>query len=86
MASKTAPELCCARGANHGWMKMNRYEAYHKFFTLPVIGVFSHMIGRRDRSLRELSDHILKDIGISRSEVLSLAEFRGGDSTRRRRR
>ena len=64
---------------------MNRYEVYHKF-TLPVIGAFSHMIARHDRSFRELSDHILKDIGMSRSEILSLTGFRGGDSTTRRRR
>jgi uncharacterized protein YjiS (DUF1127 family) len=64
---------------------MNRYEVYHKF-TSPVIGAFSNMIARRDRSLRELSDHILKDIGMSRSEVLSLTGFPGGDFTRRRSR
>jgi len=64
---------------------MNRCEVYHKF-TLPVVGAFSHMIGGRDRSLRELSDHILKDIGMSRSEILSLTGFPGSDSIRRQRR
>jgi Domain of unknown function (DUF1127) len=73
-------------------MKMNRYGAYLKFFTLPVIGTFSLMIGKsmrlvecssmRDRSLQELPDHVLKDIGMSRSEILSLATFRGSDATR----
>ena len=75
---------------------MNRYEAYTKFFTLPVIGAFSLMIGKsmrpverslmRDRSLQALPDHMLKDIGISRSEILSLTRDRGNDSIRRWRR
>lgn len=75
---------------------MNRHGAYHRFFTSPVVGALSHAIGqsarfvkcpmKRDRSLQELPDHVLKDIGISRSEILSLSRFRGSNSTRMRRR
>lgn len=42
---------------------------------------------RRDRrTLVSLSDHILHDIGIGRSEIWSITALRGRDETRRGRR
>ncbi len=65
---------------------MNRRHAYQKLHTLPVIGALSHRIERRrDWSLHNLPDHVLKDIGVTRSEILSLTRFRGSDRTRRQR-
>lgn len=41
---------------------------------------------RRDRAhLHELPDHLLRDIGISRSEIDSVTMFGGKDSSRRPR-
>jgi uncharacterized protein YjiS (DUF1127 family) len=41
---------------------------------------------RRDRRhLREMPDHLLKDIGISRYEIDSVTEYGVSDPTRRRR-
>ena len=67
----------------------------NRFFTGPVVGVLSRMFGQGRASMslgvkripmpRELPDHILKDIGISRSEILSLTRFGGHDRSRRQR-
>ena len=39
---------------------------------------------RRDRAiLSEMPDHLLKDIGVSRSDILSVTRFHETDSTRR---
>jgi hypothetical protein len=40
---------------------------------------------KRIPSPRELPDHILKDIGLSRSEILSVARFGRLDLSRRQR-
>lgn len=65
---------------------MNRHSAYQRFLAWPVIGTLSQKIGvRRDWSMHELPDHVLKDIGVSRSEILSLTRLRGSDQTRRQR-
>jgi uncharacterized protein YjiS (DUF1127 family) len=73
-------------------------DAYHQSSSFPAIGALSQMIGRGMRfvnrasrmrrgraQLYKMSDHILKDIGISRSEILSVTRFREIDSTRRQR-
>lgn len=41
---------------------------------------------RRDRAgLCQLPDHLLRDIGIDRSEIASIAQFNGRDDSRRHR-
>jgi Domain of unknown function (DUF1127) len=66
----------------------------NRLLTWPVIAALSRMIDQgtglafranRNRSPRELPDHILKDIGISRSEILSLTSHGGRDRSRRQR-
>lgn len=42
-------------------------------------------IRRRRAALQGVSDRTLRDIGIDRSELLSIASFGGGDASRRRR-
>jgi uncharacterized protein YjiS (DUF1127 family) len=65
---------------------MNGRQAYQKFLALPVIGALSNRIERRrDWPLHNLPDHVLKDIGVTRSEALGMATFRGNDRTRRQR-
>ncbi|WP_119274467.1 DUF1127 domain-containing protein [Taklimakanibacter deserti] len=67
-------------------LTMNRRGVYQKLLALPVIGTLSHRSERkRDSSLHRLPDHLLKDIGVTRSEILSLTRFRGSDRTRRQR-
>jgi uncharacterized protein YjiS (DUF1127 family) len=46
-------------------------------------GIYRTRHGRA--CLYALPDHVLKDIGISRSEILSVTRFRELDSARRRR-
>jgi hypothetical protein len=65
---------------------MNKRQAYQKLLALPVIGALSNRIERRrDWSSHNLPDHVLKDIGVTRPEILSLTRFRGSDRTRRQR-
>jgi uncharacterized protein YjiS (DUF1127 family) len=51
---------------------------------LRIVGSIHRMKRTRDR-LHALPDHILKDIGIARCEILSLTRFHELDPSRRRR-
>jgi hypothetical protein len=65
-------------------MNMNRFFAWPMLATLVRMmepGLGAHRVP----SPRELPDHILKDIGLSRSEILSVTSFARHDPTRRQR-
>jgi uncharacterized protein YjiS (DUF1127 family) len=64
----------------------------NSFFAWPTVSAFFRMMdsvmsrrGRRIPSARALSDHILKDIGLSRCEIPSFERFGGADRSRRQR-
>lgn len=52
---------------------MHKPGAHVLSLALPLVGALSRRIGRRSRGAgraEKLSDHLLKDIGLSRSELL----------------
>jgi uncharacterized protein YjiS (DUF1127 family) len=62
---------------------MYKLAVYRRFLSRNMRHAEPRMAG--GSSLHRLPDHLLKDIGLSRSEVLSVARFGWSDPTRKQR-